>query len=167
MAPATKSRARRAGAREPSDPRIPQQRLPYAKEVPPARVVRARRWSSAARWVAAALVATAVVAAGAWAVVVPLLATGPRPQTTQLADCIPNHKFFEVHVGMTRRTVLSTFASAGQIREYTPRQSLEVVHRSCARTEPWTRLLWIGYVWENGEWRVAELHKGVGIVDAL
>jgi hypothetical protein len=67
---------------------------------------------------------------------------------------------------MRRQAVLNTFSSAGHIHQYTPRQSLEVVYRSCAPAVPWTRLLWVAYVWERGEWRVAALHKSLGIVDA-
>jgi hypothetical protein len=97
---------------------------------------------------------------------VPLLNSSAGTHTTQVADCVPHHDLFEVQIGMTKQAVLNAFPSAGRIDEYTPKQSLEVVYRSCARTAGWTRLLWIAYAWEHGEWRVAELHKGLGIVDA-
>ena len=161
--PATDSKVE--PARKLGEARIPAQRSPYAKEALPARTVPPRRKRSAGLWVLPVMAGTGLVATGSWLVVVPLLESGPSAPTTQAADCVPQADLFDVQVGMTRQTVLSVFSSAGHIEQYTPRQSLEVVYRSCAATAPWTRLLWVGYVWEQGEWRVAELHKGLGIVD--
>lgn len=148
------------------DPRVPTQRVPYAKDVPPVRRVPAPRKRSSAWWVIPGIVGTACAASGIWLLSTPLLTTGSGMDTTQVDDCVPQHHLFDVHVGMTKQAVVSTFSGAGQIDHYTPGESLEVVYRSCAQAVPWTRLLWVAYAWEGGEWRVAELHKGLGIVDA-
>jgi hypothetical protein len=152
-------------ARDLGEPRIPRQRLPYAKEARPERRVPARQKPSAARWVLPGVAATVCAATQLWLLVVPMLNGGSGTYAAAVTDCVPQRDLYEVQVGMTRQAVLNTFSSAGHIEEYTPRQSLAVVHRSCAATAPWTRLLWISYVWEQGEWRVAGLHKGLGIVD--
>jgi hypothetical protein len=162
--PATKDHVEQA--RNLGDARIPNQRQPYAKEAHPVREIPAPRGPSAARWVIPGIGGTAIVAAGTWLVVLPLLYSSSGTTSPQVADCVPQRDLFDVQVGMTRQSVLNTFSSAGHIDQYTPRHRLAVVYRSCARTAPWTRLMWVTYVWEDSEWRVAELHKGLGIVDA-
>jgi hypothetical protein len=105
---------------------------------------------------------TAVVVTGTWLVVVPLLNSSSNTHATLVADCVPHHDLLAVEVGMTRQAVFDAFSSAGHIDRYTPRQDLEVVYRGCARTGPWTRLFRIAYVWEHGEWRVADLQRAWG-----
>ncbi len=148
------------------DARIPTQRLPPTEQTVPVRKVSARRRRSAAWWVIPGIAGTAVVAAQTWLVVEPLLDTSSTTDIARATDCVPQDDLYDVQIGMTRQGVLEAFSSAGRIDQYTPRQSLEVIYRSCAPTAPWTRLLYVAYVWEQGEWRVAELHKGVAIVEA-